>query len=315
MTIKNTVVKGRLCGSIRHAIECRNGEIAWLWILPPEGTIAEPFTGERGDWIDVTAESDPEWVKWVGGEVRRHSSRLIDLATALRNGLTGSSRERADELVEAIDAAHKRALAAYAEQEEALAQLQSDLAAARGEVERLNPHWDKPSSGTVAADIIERLESFAAKLESGEPIEVTRITRHETPDGPMHSREMAWLAGVGKGERATVTEPPRVAIHNFYDAFMCGIASGVTGANHKTDCCYATNAFRMWWMQGCIVGGRYRENAKLVERVRELEERGTRLVESISRCTLIKGESATLDIERDYWKLRELLQPKEQPNP
>ena len=32
--------------------------------------------------------------------------------------------------------------------------------------------------------IIKRLEDFAKKLESGEPIKVTTVRRYNTPDGP-----------------------------------------------------------------------------------------------------------------------------------
>lgn len=36
--------------------------------------------------------------------------------------------------------------------------------------------------------IITRLRGFLRKLRKGEPFEVTRLRRVETPDGPMHLR-------------------------------------------------------------------------------------------------------------------------------
>jgi hypothetical protein len=47
-----------------------------------------------------------------------------------------------------------------------------------------------PSSRPTIAD---RLQEFATKLASGEPIETTRIERVETPDGPMHVRTKGTL--------------------------------------------------------------------------------------------------------------------------
>lgn len=44
-------------------------------------------------------------------------------------------------------------------------------------------------------DIIEGLHDFKDKLEQGIPIEATKLTSYNTPDGPMHVREH------------TVTEP------------------------------------------------------------------------------------------------------------
>lgn len=37
--------------------------------------------------------------------------------------------------------------------------------------------------------MVERLRRMTEELESGRPLRMTRITRHDTPDGPMHMRE------------------------------------------------------------------------------------------------------------------------------
>lgn len=42
---------------------------------------------------------------------------------------------------------------------------------------------------SVASRIIERLTDFTEKLERGEPVPATQVTRIETPDGPMHERK------------------------------------------------------------------------------------------------------------------------------
>lgn len=42
---------------------------------------------------------------------------------------------------------------------------------------------------TKGQRIIKGLEGFLQKLKDGVPIEATKVTRVETPDGPMHIRE------------------------------------------------------------------------------------------------------------------------------
>ena len=39
----------------------------------------------------------------------------------------------------------------------------------------------------IGDEIVKGLEDLTQKLERGETIEVTRVQRHETPDGPMHT--------------------------------------------------------------------------------------------------------------------------------
>jgi ribosome modulation factor len=53
-----------------------------------------------------------------------------------------------------------------------------------------------------------------------------------------------------------------------YHAFLQGMHAGWVGYDHRRDCPYGTNDYRMWWMHGCIVGGHRRE-ANL--RIQELE--------------------------------------------
>lgn len=50
---------------------------------------------------------------------------------------------------------------------------------------------------SVASRTLAGLESFADRLESGEPIYVTRMTRYETPDGPRHSFDAGELSEAG----------------------------------------------------------------------------------------------------------------------
>lgn len=45
----------------------------------------------------------------------------------------------------------------------------------------------------IAERTVERLRQFTERLKSGEPIQATRVTRFDTPDGPMHSRERVVL--------------------------------------------------------------------------------------------------------------------------
>lgn len=56
--------------------------------------------------------------------------------------------------------------------------------------------WDElwpPNEVQVGTKIVQSLEGFAEKLESGEPIPTTTVTRVDTPDGPMHVREEGTL--------------------------------------------------------------------------------------------------------------------------
>jgi hypothetical protein len=48
--------------------------------------------------------------------------------------------------------------------------------------------------------ILKRLEDFAKKLESGEPIKVTTVRRYNTPDGPMHVAKKDFLKRKRKNE-------------------------------------------------------------------------------------------------------------------
>lgn len=38
----------------------------------------------------------------------------------------------------------------------------------------------------IAREIVRGLKGFLKKMKRGDPIEVTRVERFETPDGPMH---------------------------------------------------------------------------------------------------------------------------------
>lgn len=40
----------------------------------------------------------------------------------------------------------------------------------------------------IGQKTIERLKRLTERLKAGEPIAATEVTRHETPDGPMHTR-------------------------------------------------------------------------------------------------------------------------------
>lgn len=48
----------------------------------------------------------------------------------------------------------------------------------------------------IGKQIIEGLEDFLGKLKRGDPIRVRRVTRTETPDGPMHEfKDLMWTTG------------------------------------------------------------------------------------------------------------------------
>lgn len=60
--------------------------------------------------------------------------------------------------------------------------------------ERCSHQWEElrdarpePAASDVPSKIVCALKDFAEQLESGEPIEVTTVTRTDTPDGPMHT--------------------------------------------------------------------------------------------------------------------------------
>lgn len=53
---------------------------------------------------------------------------------------------------------------------------------------------------TIAQRALAALRRFTEQLESGEPIKVTRVTRHETPDGPMHTFERGVVMGDDQSE-------------------------------------------------------------------------------------------------------------------
>lgn len=50
-------------------------------------------------------------------------------------------------------------------------------------------HSEEHLRESVAQRTIDRLRIFTETLESGCPIECTRVERHMTPDGPMHVRK------------------------------------------------------------------------------------------------------------------------------
>ncbi len=52
---------------------------------------------------------------------------------------------------------------------------------------------------------VERLEELVRKAEAGEPIPARRITRYQTPDGPMHTSEPIFLV---KGKPVDI--PPNI---------------------------------------------------------------------------------------------------------
>jgi hypothetical protein len=45
-----------------------------------------------------------------------------------------------------------------------------------------------PQRSSIGAEIVAGLEDFLAKLKAGEPIPATRVTREDTPDGPLHTQ-------------------------------------------------------------------------------------------------------------------------------
>jgi len=45
----------------------------------------------------------------------------------------------------------------------------------------------------VGRKTIEGLKKIVEQLETGEPISVTKVQKHETPDGPMHTFEKTTL--------------------------------------------------------------------------------------------------------------------------
>ena len=45
----------------------------------------------------------------------------------------------------------------------------------------------------LSEQIIERLRAFTEKLERGEPITATRVSRIQTPDGPKYKRRTVQL--------------------------------------------------------------------------------------------------------------------------
>jgi hypothetical protein len=55
------------------------------------------------------------------------------------------------------------------------------------------PPKELPPPKSIGEKIVDGLEDFAEKLESGEPIPTTTVTRVDTPDGPMHVREEGTL--------------------------------------------------------------------------------------------------------------------------
>jgi len=54
---------------------------------------------------------------------------------------------------------------------------------------------------------VERLEELVRKVEAGEPIPARRVTRYQTPDGPMHTSEPILLVK-GKPVEIWSTTPP-----------------------------------------------------------------------------------------------------------
>lgn len=67
-----------------------------------------------------------------------------------------------------------------------------------GPVVRASPaSAEGATSKTVATEIVSGLARFLSKLKSDQPIEATRITRYETPDGPMHMRQSRPMPGGG----------------------------------------------------------------------------------------------------------------------
>lgn len=52
-----------------------------------------------------------------------------------------------------------------------------------------------PENSGFGKQLADALADFVERLESGEDIEVTEVTREETPDGPMHVFRRKKLGG------------------------------------------------------------------------------------------------------------------------
>lgn len=60
----------------------------------------------------------------------------------------------------------------------------------------------------IERDILTGLQKFADDLRDGNPIKVTKVVRHETPDGPMHTFTKAMMASPGKRPTTKRPKPP-----------------------------------------------------------------------------------------------------------
>ena len=58
----------------------------------------------------------------------------------------------------------------------------------------------------IESGIVTGLEDFIKALEEGRPIKGTKITREETPDGPLHTREEVEIKFEKKGMMARPTD-------------------------------------------------------------------------------------------------------------
>ena len=49
------------------------------------------------------------------------------------------------------------------------------------------------SHEAIGQKTIAALRSILERIKSGEPVEAAKIARHDTPDGPMHTRENVFV--------------------------------------------------------------------------------------------------------------------------
>lgn len=83
--------------------------------------------------------------------------------------------------------------------------------------------------GNIGSRIAKGLTDFVRKLKSGEPIGVTRVTRHNTPDGQMHKFRHVTLHG-----SASVPSPENCPPECDHKTFHFCMASGTHCDKH---CC------------------------------------------------------------------------------
>lgn len=95
--------------------------------------------------------------------------------------------------------------------------------------------------------IVDRMRDFTERLRRGEPIEVIRVTRQETPDGPMHTFEKAKLLAI---------QPPKDALRT--------IIAGSRDRVKYSDICRAVEL--CGWVPTVVISGKARGADEFGER-------------------------------------------------